>query len=143
MAWTVPTPADLKASLSGLPYAAVADATVQSALDRHTEMVDDSWPDQAQFTTGCILYACHLMYMAGLGPAAAMSTERSGLDVKLMKAGDRTLEFFSVTEMAGSGADWLRQSPPGREFQSMVKRLFGGPIVAVGQGFGWGWGSCW
>lgn len=138
MAWTVPTPADLKTALPA--YAAVADATVQMALDRHGEQVDDSWPDQAQFTAGAILYAAHILFMSGLGPGAT-SAERGSLDVKSQQAGDRKIEYFSIKDQGG-GANWLTFSPSGRELAAMQRRLFGGPRVYGGPVGGFGWG-CW
>lgn len=138
MAWTVPTPADLKTALPA--YAAVADPTVQAALDRHGEQVDDSWPDQAQFSAGCILYACHILFMAGQGPGAT-SAERGSIDIKSQKAGDREISYFSLKDQGG--VSWITNSPPGREFAAMQKRLFAGPrVYGSPPGFGFGWG-CW
>lgn len=126
MAYTVPTPADLKTAYPA--FAGVADGAVQAALDRHGEMIDDGWPTQAQFTTGVMLYACHVLYLSGLGRSGA-SAERGGDDVKRMKAGDREAEFFSLKDMGATGASTLPGSPYGREFKALLRRLFGGPRV--------------
>lgn len=77
MAWTAPTVAELKVRFPA--FSAVADATVQAALDEAALRVDESWIDEASFRLGRMLYAAHVLTLDqnGSGVAATLGGFRS------------------------------------------------------------------
>lgn len=127
MAWTAPTPAELKARFPA--FASVDDAVVQSALNEAGMQVDDSWVSEADFRLGINLMAAHILTLDGLGTGAEAESAAAGaLGFKTMKSGGLTLERFSAADN-GAGGDVLSLTTYGRRFLDLLKRNI--PAVMV------------
>jgi hypothetical protein len=64
MAYVPPTPADFKAKFP--QFSAVADLTVQGALDEAASRVDETWIER-DFRLARMLFAAHVLTLTGVG----------------------------------------------------------------------------
>lgn len=139
MAYTPPTPADLKAMFPA--FASVANTTVQIYLDRAARMVDESWLE-GDFATGRILLAAHYMVTAGItGTDEIAGYGAAG--VSRLKSGTLDVSF---KDDAGGGIDYgaYGSTSYGRQFYTLLKQNKGGPRVIVGRGGCYsGWAKDW
>lgn len=135
MAFTEPTPADLKTRYPA--FADVADATVQTYLDDTATSVDGSWRE-ADYIPAKVAKAAHEMALAGIGArsevdgyaAAGLTSVKSGaFDVS-----------FSAAKVARASGGTLDATPYGQAFRRILKRNKGGPRLAGGVARGCGWG---
>ena len=116
MAYTAPTPADLKARYPA--FAAVADATVRVWLD-------DAATDCALFPEDVraraeMAYAAHKLAAQGLGTGAipaGVTSFKSGTFSATVSDGIASLTGFNSTTY-------------GREFTALRRAYFSGPIMA-------------
>jgi hypothetical protein len=129
MAWTAPTPADVKARFPA--FAAVPDAAIQGALDEAALQVDETWVSEADFRLGRMLLAAHILTLDGLGTGAEAEAAGAGASgFKRMKSGQLELERFTAADSgAGSGDGLLGTTSYGRRFLDLLKRNF--PAVLV------------
>lgn len=129
MAYTIPTPADVKAAFAP-EFDGVGDVPIQTAIDMGGLVIDETWPENA-FTLAYLNYAAHVLRVNGYGTVAgAGSAEQGGSNVKRKKAGDHEIEFFGGGENVSQGsAAWYALTPYGSQFYIMQRRYFGGPRV--------------
>lgn len=116
MAYSAPTPADLKARYPA--FADVPDATVQLWLD--DAAVDCAlWPDDARARAE-LTYTAHKLALLGQGAGAVplgLTSFKSGTFAATVSDGLASLTGFSATVY-------------GREFIAMRRVYFGGPVMA-------------
>lgn len=119
MSYVVPAPADLRARFPA--FAAVPDDAVQGALDEAARRVDTTWPE-ADYRTGRLLYAAHVLTMDGLG---------SGTETQLM--GFRRIKVSSLELEREPGptatAESLTSTSYGRRFLELARLNFSGPLL--------------
>lgn len=135
MAYTEPTPADLKTRYPA--FADVADATVQVYLDDTATSVDGSWAE-GDYIPAKTAKAAHEMALAGIGvrsevdgwAQAGINRVRSGqLDVS-----------FSDSKSARASGGTLAATAYGQAYMRILKRNKGGPRLAGGAACADGWG---
>lgn len=135
MAYTEPTPADLKTRYPA--FANVADATVQTYLDDTATSVDGSWRE-GDYIPAKVAKAAHEMALAGIGErsevagfaAAGVNRIRSGnLDVSI-----------SDSRAARASGGTLDATPYGQAYRRILKRNKGGPRLVGGPAPRCGWG---
>ncbi|QTH19785.1 DUF4054 domain-containing protein [Rhizorhabdus wittichii] len=119
MAYTAPTPADLKMRYPA--FAAVGDAVIQYWLDDALRFVTDCWIEDDR-AAAMMAYAAHQMAMNGLGGGiagdlpAGLTRFRSGaMDVA-----------FSDAAAARSAAGGYGATRYGQEFALLQRRSKGG-----------------
>jgi len=123
MAYTAPTPADLKAAF--VAFAAVPDASVQFWLDRAARMVDESWTED-DFAFGRMTLAAHYMASNGLGTGTGAGLAAAGLsNVTSMRSGALSLTFKEGASIAGG----YSSTPYGLQFATLLRANKGGPGV--------------
>lgn len=119
MVYVVPTPANLRARFP--TFAAVSDDAIQGALDEAARRVDTTWPE-ADYRTGRLLYAAHILTMDGFG---------SGTETQLM--GFRRIKVSSLELEREPGptatAQALTATSYGRRFLELLALNFGGPVL--------------
>jgi hypothetical protein len=135
MAYTEPTPADLKTRYPA--FADVADATVQVYLDDTVTSVDGSWRE-ADYIPAKAALAAHNMALASIGvrsevdgyAAAGVNRIRSGqVDISISDA--------KAARASGGGLD---ATVYGQAYKRILKRNKGGPRLAGGIARVDGWG---
>lgn len=122
MAYTAPTAADLKSKFQA--FAAVADDTINGALNDAARMVDETWTE-ADFAPARMLYAAHLMTLDGVGK----TTEAKLQGFSKLSIGPLSIER---AEQAGETGE-LRSTSYGRRFIELCRRNRGGPRVTGGE----------
>lgn len=129
MAWTAPTPGDLKARFPA--FAAVADPAIQGALDEAALQVDETWVSEADFRLGRMLLAAHILTLDGLGTGAEAAAAAGGAaGFKRMKSGNLELEQFDTHgTVPGAGDGVLGTTSYGRRFLDLLRRNI--PAVAI------------
>lgn len=129
MAWTAPTPADVKARFPA--FAAVPDAAIQGALDEAALQVDETWVSEADFRLGRMLLAAHILTLDGLGTGAESEAAANGASgFKRMKSGQFEVERFDTAGTVPGGSDGvLGTTSYGRRFLELQRRNF--PAVLV------------
>jgi hypothetical protein len=135
MAYTEPTPADLKARYPA--FADVSDATVQVYLDDTRTAVDGSWPESL-YLLAKAAKAAHEMALLGIG----VRSEVEGWAAAGLTA-IRTGEFnasFSAAKVAKASGGTLAATPYGLIFKRLLRQAKGGPRVAVAANPSCGWG---
>jgi len=128
MAYTEPTPADLKARYPA--FAGVGDPTLQLYLDDAADMVSPSWLERDYIPAKCAL-AAHRMALLGIG-ATSQIDQFALSGVERVKSGALDVSL-SAAKVAQSATGGLRSTPYGRAFRIMLLRNAGGPRV-VGAG---------
>ena len=125
MAYTAPTPDDLKARYSA--FADVNDAVVQYWLTDAERFVDESWPE-TDYAPALIANAAHHMAVEGMGATSAADKLPAG--VTSFKSGAMSV---SVTESvaAARGRGGYASTRYGLAFLALQRRNFGGPRVVV------------
>lgn len=110
------------------------DGTIQAYLDLAALWVDDSWPDTF-YRPAIIAATCHMMTLDGLGTdAESQSFKEGGAQFQSIKTGNVTLtRYASRAEGAGqSFFGWLGSTACGRFLVQLMRRRYGGPLVAMG-----------
>lgn len=135
MAYTEPTPADLKARYPA--FADVADATVQVYLDDTKTSVDHSW-SETYYLLGKVAKAAHDMALLGIGKRSeAEGWAAAGLTA--IRTGNFNASFSDAKVAKASGGT-LAATPYGLIFKRLLRQAKGGPRVAVARipacGFG-------
>jgi len=116
MAYTAPTLSAFRALYPA--FDAVADATVQAWLDKG-ETETANWPD-ANRDDGIMLFTAHRLTTQGLGSGAIPA------GVTSFKSGT-----FSATQSEKlAGKTGFDSTIYGRDYLTLVKRIFGGPRLA-------------
>lgn len=128
MAYTVPTPDDLKAMFPA--FASVDDATVGAWLTRAQREVDQSWPE-GDYSYALMLVAAHLMASNGIGIASELSGLPEG--VTDVHSGSFSMSISADAAKAASAGGY-GSTRYGREFAALLKRVKGGPRVTGGIG---------
>lgn len=123
MPYTPPTAAEFKAKFP--TFAAVASATIDSAVGEASASVDTSWIE-ADYQPAIMYLAAHIMTIdgvvigsAGLGDGAGIIN--AGL-VTDMKVGDVMVKLAGSAGEGGSGASGYRSTPYGRRFLELLRR---------------------
>lgn len=120
MAWTAPTPADLKARFPA--FAAVPDAVVETALDEAALQVDETWVSEADFRLGRLLLAAHILTLDGQGTGAEAEAAAAGASgFRVMKSGQLTLERFGNAQ-GGQDGGVLASTSYGKRFLDLLRR---------------------
>lgn len=116
MAYSKPTLATFRALYPA--FAAVADATVEAWIDAG-DAETEAWPDDYR-ASAVMLYAAHKMATQGLGTGAIPA------GVTSFKSGT-----FSATVSDGlASKTGLSATAYGRDYLDLMRREFGGPILA-------------
>lgn len=135
MAYTEPTPADLKARYPA--FADVDDATVQVYLDDTVTSVDGSWRE-ADYIPAKVAKAAHEMALLGIGKRSeAEGWAASGLT--RLKSGNLDVAFSDAKVAKASGGT-LDATPYGQAYKRILKRNKGGPRVVPARLSPRGWG---
>jgi hypothetical protein len=125
MAYTAPTPADLKTAFPA--FASVDDAVIQFWLDRAARMVDESWPE-GDFAFARELLACHYMMLNKIGVTSTTAIPDGVTD---FKSGGFQVKF--ADKVAESAIDGSYQATLyGRQFEPLLMAAKGGPRVVGG-----------
>lgn len=128
MAYTEPTPADLK--LRYPAFADVGDDVVQVYLDDTATAVDRSWPE-SYYLRAKVAKAAHDMTLAGIGKRSeAEGWAAAGLS--RIKSGNFDAAFSDAKVAKASGGT-LAASPYGLIYKRLLQQAKGGPRV-VGAG---------
>jgi len=135
MAYTEPTPADLKARYPA--FYDVADATVQVYLDDTRTDVDASW-SETYYLLAKVAKAAHEMTLQGLGKRSE-SEGWAAAGLTSIRTGNFTASFSEAKVSAASGGT-LKATPYGRRFRELLRKAKGGPRVVVARDPGCGWG---
>lgn len=130
MAYTAPTPAQLKAMYPA--FEAVANSTVQLYLDRAGRSVDTSWTE-TDYADAIMLLACHLMVLAGLGTGAEAEAYAQGVNgFSLIRSGQLTLQRAATSRGNSSGVPELWSGTEyGSQFYWLLRRNKPGMAVAA------------
>lgn len=124
MAYIKPTPSDLKSRYPA--FATVSDATVQSAIDEASRMVDESWTE-GDYATAIMLAACHTLASDGCGTSAEAKAVATGTgQFETIRSGQLTLTRGSAST---SGSSWWAGTSWGRRFLDLLRRNKAGPRV--------------
>lgn len=135
MAYTEPTPADLKTRYPA--FADVADATVQTYLDDTATSVDGSWRE-GDYIPAKVAKAAHEMALAGIGTRSEVDTwAAAGLNK--VKSGNLDVSF-SDAKVARASAGTLDATAYGQAYKRILKRNKGGPRLVGGRAPACGWG---
>lgn len=129
MAYTAPTADDLRTRFP--TFASLGDTPVDAALADAALVVDDTWLSQADFTSGRLLYAAHILTLDGFGTGAEAQMAQAGaLGFDIMKSGSLTLQK-SRAAVEEKYSSILDQTTFGKRFKEILRRNRGGPIAAV------------
>lgn len=126
MAYTAPTVAEFKARFA--TFEAVADLTIQGALDRAARMVDETWTE-GDFAEAIMQLAAHYLTLDGFGTGAAAEINAQGLQgVSEIKSGSFQVKFADGGAAGGSGvpAEYAG-TPYGLSFWRLLKLNMSGP----------------
>lgn len=135
MAFTEPTPADLKARFPA--FADVADATVQVYLDDTAAAVDQSWPETL-YTQAKAAKAAHEMALLNLGVRSeAEGWAAAGLT--RVESGNFKAQF-SDDAVRRASAGGLTATPYGMIYKRLLRAAKGGPRMVNGGPAAGGWG---
>lgn len=116
MAYTKPTAANLKARFPA--FAAVADASVEYWIDEGDEQTG-RWPETGR-DKAVMAYAAHRMAEQGMGQGVVPA------GVTSFKSGT----FSATVSDAVAGLTGFDATVYGREFVSLRRRAFFGPVMA-------------
>lgn len=131
MAYTLPTPAELK--LHWPAFAAVDDTVVQYNIDRAARSVDSSWTE-GDYTAAVELLACHYMTLAGLGTGTDAEMNAQGMaGFSMIRSGQLTLQR-AATSGGDSGAvpDQWAGSTYGKQYYWLLRQNKAGPALVPG-----------
>lgn len=112
MAYTLPTPASLKARYP--VFTGVSDPIVQAAIDEAARRVDTTWTE-GDYTNAITLLACHFLSLegypgtagAGAGNAAYRSLRSGQLSITKFAAGEQNGDDGSLYGSTMYGRRWL------------------------------------
>lgn len=135
MAYTEPTPADLKTRYPA--FADVADATVQTYLNDTVTSVDGSWRE-ADYIPAKAAKAAHEMALAGIGARSEVEGWAAA-GLTRIKSGNFDAGFSDAAVARASGGT-LDATPYGQAFKRILRRNKGGPRLAGGVAHCDGWG---
>lgn len=126
MAYTAPTPADLKARYPA--FASVLDATIQIYLDQaNGGDVDESWFER-DFSPAIQAAAAHRMARAGVLGSGAIDAS-AGIDS--FKSGAMSVQFNADAVKASVAGGW-GSTPYGQQYAELLARNKAGPRVSGG-----------
>lgn len=130
MAYTAPTAAQLKAKYPA--FAAVADATVDLYLVDAGRAVDTTWTE-GDYQTAIMLYAAHLMVLAGIGVGAEAEANANGLTgYKRIKSGQLDVERAGKADSGAANVpDEYAGTTYGQQYYYLLVKNRRGPRVAV------------
>lgn len=117
------TPADVKARFPG--FAAVADATVQTALDEAALLAGADWTSAPDARLGRLLLTAHILTLDGQGSGAEAAAFAAG-GFSRMRSGALELERPGI---AGAEPGLLGSTSYGRRFLELLQRNV--PAVTV------------
>ena len=117
------TPADIKARFPG--FAAVADATVQTALDEAALLAGADWTSAPDARLGRLLLTAHILTLDGQGSGAEAAAFAAG-GFSRMRSGVLELERPGI---AGAEPGLLGSTSYGRRFLELLQRNV--PAVTV------------
>jgi hypothetical protein len=127
MAYTAPTPAEMKARYTA--FAAVADETVQLWLTDAESFVDESWIE-ADYAPAIMALAAHNMAMEGLGATSGAAALPAGVTRFKSGAMDVTVSEKAASARASGGYQATRY---GQAYARLLYKNHGGPrVVAAG-----------
>ena len=132
MAYTDPTPADLRARFP--VFSALSDPVIQGAINEAGRRVDETWPEE-DFTLAKLLYSAHVLTLDGLGTGK----EAQMIGFKSVALGPIKLDL-NVIDRVQAGT--LQSTTFGVRFLEMVEANFAGGTVAVGPPVAYP-GDCW
>lgn len=135
MAYTEPTPADVKARYPA--FADVADETVQVHLDDTATSVDVSWRE-ADYIPAKAALAAHTMALAGIGARSEVEGFAAA-GVNRVRSGNFDVSISDSRASRASGGT-LDATPYGQAYKRILKRNKGGPRLAGGPAPACGWG---
>lgn len=115
MAWTPPTPADLKVRFPA--FASVPDPTIQAALDEATPQVDETWVSEQDFRLGRLLLAAHILTLDSHGDS---SGDAAGF--RRLRSGSLEIEPASQVDLGYADAGVLGSTAYGRRFLDLRRR---------------------
>lgn len=125
MAYTVPTAANLIARYPD--FTDVEEATITYWITDAQRFVTEAWME-VDYAPGMMALAAHNMALSGYGVAAeAISGMPAG--VKSFKSGQFSAEFTEEQANARASGSFA-STRYGLEYQSLLRRNFGGPIVS-------------
>jgi hypothetical protein len=125
MAYTAPTPADLKTAFPA--FASVDDAVIQFWLDRAARIVDERFPE-ADFAFARELLACHYMALNKIGTASAGAIPDGVTDFRSGAFQVKIADAVAANAIDGSYQATLY----GRQFEPLLMAAKGGPRVVGG-----------
>lgn len=130
MAYSAPTAADLKARFP--EFASVDDVIVTAALAEAEGRVDASWPNEADFRLGRMLYAAHNLTLSGHGTGADVQFVSGALaGVRRYRSGSLEVERTGLAgAQSGVVIGDLNSTSYGTQFSRLVRLLFP-PILVV------------
>jgi hypothetical protein len=127
MAYTAPTPADLKARYPA--FASALDATIQIYLDQaNGGDVDESWFER-DFSPAIQAAAAHRMSRAGVLASGASVDASAGIDS--FRSGGVSIQFNSAAVSASVKGGW-ESSSYGLDYLELLTRNKAGPRVTGG-----------
>lgn len=127
MAYTAPTPADLKIRYAA--FAAVADEIIQYWLTDAERFVDQSW-FESDYAPALIAAAAHNMSLDGHGSVSGSGSIPAGVTRFKSGAIDLTLTEASANAQVKGGWASTRY---GREFALLLRKNKGGPrLISAG-----------
>lgn len=120
MAWLAPTAEEFVArylAFGDAPPDALALALAEAAL-----AVDDSWPSESVFRDGQMLYAAHVLTLAGYGGTTEAALAAAGASgIKSIRSGSLSIDRFDHSGLASTSY--------GRLFAELRRRTF--PAILV------------
>lgn len=119
MAYTKPTPANLKARYA--EFAAVPDASAQYWLTDGERFVTEAWAE-GDYAPGLMAYAAHNLAVSGLGTGAALPQGVTSF---------RSGSFSATVTDAQASAEGFDATRYGREFIAMQRRNNGTPMLIM------------
>jgi hypothetical protein len=129
MAYTLPTPAEIKARFPA--FAGVDNSVIQSVLTDEVPLyVGQNWINQANYTQGAMLYTAHALTLDGFGTGSeAIAAGKGLLGYQSITSGRLSLTRFSKDGTSNVGS--LSLTSYGQRFIEIRRINAPGPVVAA------------
>ena len=127
MAYTAPTPADIKTRFP--EFASLDDARIQMFIDEAKRFVDESWSEE-DYAVALRFLTAHTMTMEGVLNSGGSGPVGSGPLIS-ESLGDASYSYAAragQSGLSGSDAD-LASTPYGQRYLAIRRANIGGPIV--------------
>lgn len=138
MPYTAPTADQLQAKYPA--FAAVTDETVDLFIVDANRMVDTTWTE-GDYQTAIMLYACHLLTLAGYGTGGDAQVNAQGLaGFRSIRSGQLSLDRGSADANTGIPTEFSG-SIYGQQFWHLLRRnrprgaVTGGTAIEVPAGY--------